>query len=190
MTMRTVRTIGAGRWANTLWSGTAATLAVSLAGCLTVWSVVLSSETTAELLALTGGAGTLALAVGVAIAFPTVIGSGVGAVGLAYTLHLVLDDPPLDARASIVAAGLLAAAELASWSIELRRDTAGEPGRHLRRLAFELALVLGGLLLAAGLLATADVSQVGGVGIELVGGAAAAGLLGLALLGVRRSPEH
>jgi hypothetical protein len=178
------------RWAHKIWSGTAAAIAVSFAGALTVWSVVLSGDTTAELLALIGGTGTVALALGTVLGLPAVIAGGVGAVGLTYALHLVLDDPPLEARAAIVAAGLLACAELASWSVELRRDPAGEPGGHLRRLAFELALVLGGLLLAAGLLATADVSRVGGVGIELVGAAAAAGVLGLALLAVRRAPER
>jgi hypothetical protein len=174
--------------ARAVWSGTTAVISVSLAGALTAWSVVLSDDSTAELLALIGGTGTAGVALGIVAGLPPAIAGGVGTIGLAYALHLVLDDPPLEARAAIVAAGLLACAELASWSVELRRDASGEPGRHPRRMAFELALVLGGLLLAAGLLATADVSRMGGVAIELVGAVAAAVVLALALLAVRRRP--
>lgn len=115
--------------------------------------------------------------------------SGVTLVGAAYALHLVLDDPPLDARAAVVAAGLLLAAELASWSGELRREVSREPGRQLRRLGLELSLCLGGMLLSALVLAAADLGRIRGIAIEAAGAAAATVLLWLVLDALRRPRE-
>ena len=132
-----------------------------------------------------GIAGSFALAAGLVVPSTTTVGTGLALLGCEYGLHLVLDEPPADARAAAVAAALLAAGELAFWSLELRGDVAREAGRRARRLGFELALVLVGLALAAAILALADVGRVDGPGIELVGAAAAAGVLGLALLALR-----
>jgi len=129
------------------------------------------------------------LAVGIAVPSAAIVGAGLALLGCEYGLQLVIDEPPADARAATVAAALLAAGELAFWSIELRADATREAGRRARRLGFELALVLGGLALAAAILAVADISKVGGAGIELVGAAAAAGLLGLAVLALRPARE-
>ncbi len=128
------------------------------------------------------------LAAGLAVPSAATVGTGLALLGCEYGLHLVLDEPPVNANAAAVGAALLAAGELAFWSIELRCDATREAGRAARRLGFELALVLGGLALAGAILALADVSRVGGAGIELVAGAAAAGLLGLVLLALRPLP--
>ena len=156
-----------------------------IASALATRVALLSSRPTAQVLVAVGVAGSLALAAGIAVPSTAAVGAGLALLGGEYGLHLVLDEPPADTGAALVAAALLGAGELAFWAIELRGRAPREPGRQARRLGFELALVLGGLTLAAVVLALADVSRVGVTGIELVGGAAAAALLGLAVLELR-----
>jgi peptidoglycan/LPS O-acetylase OafA/YrhL len=116
--------------------------------------------------------------------------SAIGVLGAAYALHLIFDRPPVDTRAAVLGAGLLAAAELAFWSIELRREVAApETGRQLRRLTVELALCLGGLALAALVLAATDVGHGGNTAVQVAGAAAAIALAVLAVAGLRRSPS-
>lgn len=146
---------------------------------------LLSSRPTEQVLVVIGIAGSLALAAGIALPSTTAVGAGLALLGGEYCLHLVLDGPLADAGAALIAAALLAVGELAFWAIELRRRAPREPGRQARRLGFELALVLGGLTLATAVLALADVSRVAVTGVELVGGVAAAVLLGLAVLALR-----
>lgn len=147
--------------------------------------MLLSNGPTAQVLVAVGLAGSLTIATGIAVPSAATVGAGLALLGGQYGLHLVVDEPPADAKAAAVAAALLGAGELAFWSIELRGRGPREPGRRARRLGFELALVLAGLSLAAVVLVLADLGRVGGAGIELVGGAAAAGLLGLAVLALR-----
>jgi len=130
------------------------------------------------------GAGVLAA--GVLVGWVTTIAVGISMLGATYATHLVLDDPPLDGRAALVAGGLLLAAELGCWSIELRRERTHAPGRGLRRLVAELGLCAGGLALSALVLAAADIGRVRGVAIEVVGTVAAAALLWLALRALAR----
>ena len=156
-----------------------------MAGILATWVAQLSDGPIARLLLAIGAAAMLALAVGLAIPSPVAVGASLVLLGGEYGLYLVADRPPADARAASVAAALLACGELSFWSIELRTEAGREAGRPARRLGFELAVVLGGFALAAAVLAVADAGQVRGSGIELVGGAAAAALLGLAVLALR-----
>jgi hypothetical protein len=136
-----------------------------------------------------GIAGVGILAAGVLLGWVTTITVGVFLLGATYATHLVLDDPPLDGRAALVAGGLLLAAELGSWSIELRRERTREPGRGLRRLVSELGLCLAGFAVSALVLAAADIGRVRGVSIEVVGAIAATALLWFALRALgRRSP--
>lgn len=160
-----------------------------VSGALATAVALLSSGPTAAVLAAVGVAASLVLAAGIAVLSPATVGAGLGLLGGQYGLHLVLDEPPADAKATAVAAAILGVGELAFWSIELRGRGPREPGRSARRLGFELTLVLAGLTLAAVVLALADAGRVGGAGIELVGGAAAAGLLGLAVLAFRSKPQ-
>jgi hypothetical protein len=127
-----------------------------------------------------GVAGVGVLAAGVLLGWMTTITVGIFLLGATYAAHLVFDDPPLDGRAALVAGGLLLAAELGCWSIELRRERTHEPGRGLRRLVAELGLCAGGLAVSALVLAAADVGRVRGVAIEVVGVIAATTLLWLA----------
>ena len=95
------------------------------------------------------------LGAGVLVRRTAVVAVGIALLGAGYAAHLVLDDPPLDSRAALVAAGLLLAAELGCWSIELGREVTREPGRNLRRLVAELGVCTGGLALSALVLAAA-----------------------------------
>ena len=111
-------------------------------------------------------------------------------VGAAYALHLALADPALQLRAAALAALLLLAAELAYWSLEERDEPAGDPGDRLRRLAVVLALTALAVALPAGILALVDVAGLSGLALDLLGAAAAAGvLLALALAARGRRTE-
>jgi hypothetical protein len=132
------------------------------------------------LLAL-GASGAALLLAGVALGAGAAVAAGDALLGGGYAAHLLLDDPPLDGRAALVAAGLALAAELAYWSIELRGEVTQHVGEQLRRFVAEIVLCLGGLALAAVVLAAADLGRPGGVAIEAVGVGAAAALAWLAL---------
>jgi hypothetical protein len=151
-----------------------------------VWPSLLSQGDRAKMLLLVGVAGLALFAVGVLLGRATAIALGVFVLAGAYVTHLVLDDPPLDRRAALVAGGLLLAAELGSWSAELRRASTREAGRTLRRLAAELVLGTGGVAVSALVLAAADVARVEGIGIEAAGAVAAAALLWLAVRALSR----
>jgi len=97
-----------------------------------------------------------------------------------YAAQLAVDDVPLDVAAPAFAAGLLVGAELAYWSLDERMRLEGEPGDDLRRLAYVAALGVGTLLVSSVLLVLADALRTRGLGIDLLGAAAAA----LALLAV------
>jgi hypothetical protein len=137
---------------------------------------------------LIGSVGVVTLSAGAVFRQTVAVAVGIVFLGGGYAAHLVLDDPALDARSALVAAGLLLTAELACWSIELRRELTKEPGRHLRRLVAEVGLCLGGLAVSALVLAAADLGHLGGLGIELAGAAAAVALAWLALGTLRRPP--
>ena len=162
--------------------------AAALGGWLAVWPALLSNGDRARMLLLCGIAGAATVVAGAAILQTVAVAVGVVFLGGAYAAHLILDDPPLDARAALVGAGLLLTAELACWSIELRRDSTAEPGRHLRRLVAETGLCLGGLTVAALVLAAADLGHLGGTGIEVAGALAAVALAWLAAAALRRLP--
>lgn len=126
------------------------------------------------------------IGIGVVAGRTVAIPAGIVVLGSGYAIHLVVDHPALDARAALVGAGLLLAAELGCWSIELRRELTREPGRHLRRLGAEAALCLGGLVVSALVLAAADLGRVSGVAVEAAGALAAVALAWIALSTLRR----
>ena len=132
-----------------------------------------------------GGAGTALLALAVAAGLPGVVPAAVALLGAAYALLLVLRDPALDVRAPLVAAGLLAAAELAYWSLELRAGIAEDAGALARRVALLLLLALAGMLLGALVLAVAGELGTGALWLEALGAAAAVAVLALVLGAVR-----
>jgi len=127
------------------------------------------------------------LAVGLVSSLPVTIPAAVGLLGVGYVAILVAGDDTLDPRAPLVAGALLAVAELAYWSLELRLPVADEAGTSLRRLALLAALVLGALALGAVLLALVEAVSAGGPAVDILGAAAALGALALLALAARRT---
>jgi hypothetical protein len=120
------------------------------------------------------------------LGWSSLVPASVGLMGAAYAVHLALDDPALDTRAPLLAAGLLIAAELAYWSLEELQNVRTEAREQLRRLAVVVLLALSGLLVGAVLLAVADVARTRGLAVDLLGAAAAASALLLLVLVARR----
>ena len=128
-----------------------------------------------------------ALVLGLALKVAVTIPAAIVLLGAAYVAILVFEADPLDVRAAVVAAALLAVAELAYWSLELRGPVADEPGTGLRRLAFLATLLLGTTGLGVVVLVLVQVVSAGGPAVDLVGAAAAIGALALLALAARRT---
>ena len=134
------------------------------------------------------GLGTIAVAV---IVVALAIGrsepaiGGLVLLGAAYAVILVVDDPPLDGRSTVVGAAMLAVGELAYLSFDARTAVTAEAGALARRVASVAVLVLLALGVGATVLTVVDVLRTGGLAIEAVGVAAAAGAMGLLVLAAR-----
>ena len=109
----------------------------------------------------------------------------VALLGTEYVALLAFEGEALDARAPVVAAALLAVAELGYWSLELRGPVADEAGTSLRRLGLLAALLFGVLALGVVLLALVEVVSAGGPAVDLLGAAAAVSALALLALAAR-----
>jgi hypothetical protein len=119
-------------------------------------------------LALAGAA-----AVGLALIWAPALPAGILLPAAAYATLLAVDEPPLDGRAAILAACLVAIAGLADWSIEIRTTSPDEPGGRWRRLAWIAVASVGALALGGILLALVDLARTEGIAVEAVGAAAA-----------------
>jgi hypothetical protein len=113
------------------------------------------------------------LAVGLLLRVHTVVPASIVLIGGGYALVLSVDDSSLDTRAAVVAAGLLVAAELAYWSLELRAAITDEPGSYARRLSVLALLGLGALTLSGLLVAAVDLAGREGLAVEIAGATAA-----------------
>jgi len=134
----------------------------------------------------TGAVAVVALLAALVLGWPRLVPLSLVLLGGAYALYLAVDDAPLDAAASVFAAGLLVTAELAYWSLEERDAVPAERGEGLRRLGIVAALGACALVSSGGLLALADVARTRGLAVDLFGAAAAAvTLVSLALLARR-----
>jgi hypothetical protein len=111
----------------------------------------------------------------------------VALLGSGYVALLGFEGGALDTRAPVVAAALLAVAELGYWSLELRRRVADEPGTSLRRLALLAALLVGMLGLGAVVLAVVEAVSAAGPAIDALGALAAVGALVVLALAARRN---
>jgi len=118
------------------------------------------------------GAGAIALAAGIIIRLPLAVPWAVGLAGAGYAIgrahHAVVDG-----WASAVGAGLLLAAELATWSIEHDARIREERTVVVRRVLILAALVGGAALLGFVLVGAAAVSASTGIALTAVGVAAA-----------------
>jgi hypothetical protein len=95
------------------------------------------------------------------------------------TLVVLRDAAALDPAAPIVGGALLAVAELAYWSVELRGKQPEERSVVVRRLATLAALTAGAIVLGAGVLAATALPLGGGLVWNVVGVAAAVAALAL-----------
>ena len=130
----------------------------------------------------------LTLAAALTMRLATLVPAAIFLLGAGYASHLAFDNVPLDQGSAAFAAGLLAVAELAYWSLELRSTVPDEAGGYLRRIAFVAALGLATLGLGAVLLAAVELGREGGIGLELLGAFAAVAALGIvAVLSARDS---
>lgn len=126
------------------------------------------------------------LTVGLVVGWAMLLPAALTLLGGEYALTLAAGDLPLDGRAPAFGAGLLVAAELGYWSLELRARVTEEAGGHARRAAWIALVALGGLLLGAALLALVDRAGQEGVALEAVGALAA--VAGAVLLLVSLQP--
>ena len=106
--------------------------------------------------------------------------------GAPYVARLGFEADALDTRAPLIAALLLAVAELAYWSLELRGTIADEPGTYLRRVALLAALFVGTIVAGTAVLALVAAIATRGVAVDVVGAAAAAGAIALLVLAGQR----
>jgi hypothetical protein len=114
-----------------------------------------------------------AAAVAVALLVPYALVAGLSLLGGAYATLLAVDQPPLDARSTVVAAGLLVVAGLADWSVELRTTSPDEAGELWRRPFWVALGGIGTLALGGALLAIVDLARTEGIVVEAIGTAAA-----------------
>jgi hypothetical protein len=127
------------------------------------------------------------LAAGLALNVAAVIPVAIALLGAEYVVILGFEADALDTQAPLVAGALLAVAELAYWSLELRASVVDEPGTYLRRIAVLSAIVLGVVATGIGALALVEVVSAGGVAIDVLGAAAAIGALALLAHAARRT---
>ena len=101
---------------------------------------------------------------------------------LAYVGSLLFGGHPLDRSAPVVAAGLIAVVELASWSLELRDGAEERYGPHLGYLVVLLfaAAAVSGFVLAIG-----GAGVKAGLAFVVLGAAAAIALVALITASVR-----
>jgi hypothetical protein len=132
-------------------------------------------------------AATAVLAGGLAVRIALAIPIAVALVGTEYVTLLGFEGEGLDTRAPLVAAALLAVAELGYWSLELNGPVADEPGTYLRHLALLAALLLAVIGLGIPLLALVESVSTGGAAVDLLGAVAAVGALVLVALAARRT---
>ena len=111
----------------------------------------------------------------------------IACLGGAYALSLVAHGSAIDPRAPLVALGLFACAELASWSLQ-ERYARKTPSAITAARAFAVAgLALSGLAAAGLVLAVSAVPAGNGLAWTVLGAAAAVAILGVAARLAKRS---
>jgi hypothetical protein len=153
-----------------------------------VWLAVLSEhEYVVRANLAVSGLALVVLTAGLVLNVAASVPLAIGLLGTEYVLILGVETDALDTRAPLVAGALLAVAELAYWSLELRASVVDEPGTYLRRIAVLASIVLGVVAIGIGALALVEVVSAGGVAIDILGAAAALGALALLALAARRT---
>ena len=152
---------------------------LALAAGLAGWLTLAAGPDAVWPVEVVGTIAVIGLAVTLAVGRAVPIAGVLALLGAGYTLILVIDNPPLDARAAFVAAALLAIGELGYLSVEARTAVAGEAGAVARRVGYVAVAVLLAVSVGGALVALVDVLRTGGPVIEVVGAVAAVGAVGL-----------
>lgn len=126
-----------------------------------------------QVVAGVGAAGALTAAVALVLRRPSVFPIGIVGVGAAYAVFLALRHGTVDTRAPFVAAAIFAAAETGFWSVEPLAARATGQATVRRTLLIAGSALLVALAGSMVLVISSGVS--GGVALEAVGVAAAAG---------------
>ena len=129
------------------------------------------------------------MVVGIGLGRPEPVAPALALLGSSYAVLLVSEDPPLDARAVIVGATLLATGELAHLSISSRTRVTPEAGAIAGRVGWVGVLALLALLAGGITIALVDQVRAGGLAVEIVGVAAAFAAVGL-LVAAARATRH
>jgi hypothetical protein len=124
-----------------------------------------------------GGAGVLALCVGLGARWSAALAFGVAVIGAEHAVRLATGADRVDPWTPLYAAGFLLAAELAWWSIEPRVPAWTEYGMTPRRVATIAGACFGGSVLSALVVLAAGAPLHGGLALELVGVVAATAAL-------------
>jgi hypothetical protein len=129
------------------------------------------------LLLILGGAGLLALCVGLAARWGAALAFGIAVLGTEQAVRLASGFDALDPWTPLYAGAFLLVAELAWWSMEQRVPAWAEHGMALRRLVTVLFACTGGCVMAALVVIAAGLPIHGGFGLELAGVLAATAAL-------------
>ena len=157
-------------------------VAASVGGWL---ALAADEELLARANAAAGLTALLLLAAGLTLRVAPALSVAVAILGSEYIALLGFEGEALDTRAPVVAAALLAVAELGYWSLELRGPVVDEAGTSLRRLGLLAALLVSMLALGVVLLALVEAVSAGGPAVDLIGAAAAVGAVALLALAAR-----
>jgi hypothetical protein len=160
---------------------------VALTAGVTLWLASGAGSTAVRPVAGLGAAAAVLLVVTFVVRRPEGIAIALLLVGAAYAVTLIVDDPPLDARAAVVGAALLATGELAHLSLGARSAVTEEAGAIAHRVAWVAVLALAAMGLGGAVLALADLLRTGGIAIEVVGVGAALAAVGLLALAARET---
>jgi hypothetical protein len=127
------------------------------------------------------------LCAGLAFRWSAALAAGIAFLGAEQAVRLATGRSSVDPWTPLYAAGLLLVAELAWWSIEPRVAAWSETEAVVRRLLIVTGACVGAGLLAAVVVLAAGAPLRGGVGLELVGVAAAAAAIAV-IAAVARTP--
>lgn len=114
----------------------------------------------------------------------------IACLGGAYALSLVAHGSAIDPRAPLVAFGLFACAELASWSLQERYARATPRAITAGRAFAVAALALSGLAAAGLVLSVSALPAGNGIAWTVLGAAAAVAILGVAVRLAQRASLH
>jgi hypothetical protein len=142
------------------------------------WSCSLAPKVW-PLVATLGGAGSLLLLLVLARGLHDLLGSAVLMLGAAYVLALLAGRHGLDQGAPLVAVGLLACTELATWSVDERPHVPGSRALALARARGIGILLGGGLAASVAVVAVAGASFGSGLGWTMLGAGAAVLVVGV-----------